>query len=126
VDVEIQPDLVVWGDLRLMEVVLENLLDNAWKFTAARRAAKVQVGRQTQDAQEVFFVADNGVGFDPQYAANLFGVFQRLHAATAFPGTGVGLATVQRILQRHGGRIWVNAAIEKGATFYFTVSGRSP
>ncbi len=125
VDVEIQPDLVVWGDLRLMEVVLENLLDNAWKFTAGRSAAKVQVGRQTQDGQEVFFVADNGVGFDPQYAANLFGVFQRLHAATAFPGTGVGLATVQRILQRHGGRIWADAAIDKGATFYFTVSGRS-
>lgn len=122
VDVEIQPDLVVWGDLRLMEVAFENLLDNAWKFTAERSSARIRVGREVQEGHDVFFVADNGVGFDPQYAANLFGVFQRLHAASAFPGTGVGLATVQRILQRHGGRIWAHAGIDEGATFYFTVS----
>lgn len=122
VEVDIQPDLVVWGDLRLMEVAFENLLDNAWKFTADHSAARVRVGKEARDGEEVFFVADNGVGFDPKYAANLFGVFQRLHAASAFPGTGVGLATVQRILQRHGGRIWADAAIGRGATFYFTMA----
>ena len=122
VDVEIQRELVTWGDLRLLEVVLENLLENAWKFTAGRPVGRIRVGTTEQLGEQAFFVADNGVGFDPQYAANLFGVFQRLHAASAFPGTGVGLATVQRILQRHGGRIWADAQSDRGATFYFTLS----
>ena len=113
---------MTWGDLRLLEVVLENLLENAWKFTAGRPVGRIRIGAAEQLGEQAFFVADNGVGFDPQYAANLFGVFQRLHAASAFPGTGVGLATVQRILQRHGGRIWADAQTDQGATFYFTLS----
>ncbi|MEQ1579240.1 MAG: ATP-binding protein [Steroidobacteraceae bacterium] len=122
VEVEIQPDLVAWGDLRLMEVVFENLLENAWKFTSGRPVGQIRIGKVLERGEHVFFVSDNGVGFDPQYAANLFGVFQRLHAASAFPGTGVGLATVQRILQRHGGRIWADAKADRGATFYFTLA----
>lgn len=105
---------------------MENLLDNAWKFTAGRPEAQIRFGavrEQDQNQSErTFFVQDNGVGFDPHYAANLFGVFQRLHAAEEFPGTGVGLATVQRIVQRHGGRIWADAAVDRGATIYFSIA----
>lgn len=118
----IEPDHSVEGDLRLLEIVLENLLDNAWKFTASRPLADIHFGGRTVGAQRVFFVRDNGVGFDPRYASNLFGVFQRLHAAADFPGTGVGLATVQRIVQRHGGRIWAEAEVDRGAAFYFTIA----
>lgn len=109
------------GDLRLLELVLENLLDNAWKFTAARSPADIHFGARNVNGERAFFVQDNGVGFDPRYASNLFGVFQRLHAAADFPGTGVGLATVQRIVQRHGGRIWAEAEVDRGAAFYFTL-----
>ncbi len=116
-----EPGHSVDGDLRLLEIVLENLLDNAWKFTAGRVPADIRFGASSINGERVFFVQDNGVGFDPRYASNLFGVFQRLHAATDFPGTGVGLATVQRIVQRHGGRIWAEAEVERGAAFYFTL-----
>jgi PAS domain S-box-containing protein len=122
VDVEIEPRLVALGDLKLMEVVLENLLENAWKFTGGRAVGQIRIGRVVERGEPAFFVSDNGVGFDPQYAENLFGVFQRLHAASDFPGTGVGLATVHRILQRHGGRIWAEAKADQGATFFFTLS----
>jgi light-regulated signal transduction histidine kinase (bacteriophytochrome) len=120
--VTIEPRMKVWGDLRLMEIVLDNLLSNAWKFTAGRPVAEIRFGAVREAGQPTFFVRDNGVGFDPRYAANLFGVFQRLHAASEFPGTGVGLATVQRIVQRHGGRIWAEAEADRGATFYFTIA----
>ncbi|MBB6091616.1 PAS domain S-box-containing protein [Povalibacter uvarum] len=119
---DIQPGLHVWADLRLLEIVLENLLDNAWKFTAGRSAADIVFGVCQMGADRAFLVRDNGVGFDPRYASNLFGVFQRLHATTEFPGTGVGLATVQRIVQRHGGRIWAEAEVDRGAVFYFTLA----
>lgn len=122
VEVAIEPAMVAWGDLNLLEVVFENLLENAWKFTSGRTVGQIRIGKVLERGEHAFFVADNGIGFDPQYAANLFGVFQRLHAASAFPGTGVGLATVQRILQRHGGRIWADAQPDRGATFYFTLS----
>ncbi len=122
VDVEIEPRLVALGDLKLMEVVIENLLENAWKFTGGRAVGQIRIGKVVERGEHAFFVSDNGVGFDPQYAENLFGVFQRLHAASDFPGTGVGLATVHRILQRHGGRIWAEAKADQGATFYFTLS----
>jgi signal transduction histidine kinase len=123
VSLAMEPDQVVEGDPGLLEVALENLLDNAWKFTAGRPVAEIRFGSVT-DAQgdRAFFVQDNGVGFDPRYAANLFGVFQRLHAASEFPGTGVGLATVQRIVHRHGGRIWADAEMGRGATIYFTIA----
>jgi PAS domain S-box-containing protein len=121
--ITIEPDRKVHGDLRLMEIVLENLFDNAWKFTAGRPVTEVRFGATTGERGEaVYFVEDNGVGFDPRYAANLFGVFQRLHSTSEFPGTGVGLATVQRIVQRHGGRVWAQAGADRGATFYFTIA----
>ena len=123
----IEAQLAAEADPGLLEIALENLLDNAWKFTAGRPVAQIRFGAVSVDGRageqnhRTFFVQDNGVGFDPRYAGNLFGVFQRLHAAGEFPGTGVGLATVQRIVQRHGGRIWAEAAVDRGATVYFTM-----
>jgi light-regulated signal transduction histidine kinase (bacteriophytochrome) len=128
VAIVIEPQLIVDGDPGLLEIALENLLDNAWKFTAGRPVAQIRFGAVPVDGitgdhpERTFFVQDNGVGFDPRYAANLFGVFQRLHATGEFPGTGVGLATVQRIVQRHGGRIWAEASVDRGATIYFSIA----
>lgn len=121
VQLEIQPWLKALGDSRLLEVVLDNLLDNAWKFTRDTVASRIVVGARWRDGERQFFVSDNGVGFDPRYASNLFGVFQRLHSFAEFPGTGVGLATVQRIVQRHGGRVWAEAEVGRGATIFFTL-----
>ncbi|MDD2764388.1 MAG: ATP-binding protein [Opitutaceae bacterium] len=111
-------------DAGLFAVVLENLLSNAWKYTAKTGRARIEVGAEPPaDGATVFFVRDNGAGFDPRQAEKLFTPFQRLHAPEEFPGTGVGLATVQRIVHRHGGRIWATAEIGRGATFYFTCAG---
>ena len=115
--------MVVEGDKHLLSIVLQNLLDNAWKFTAPRAQAQIEFGMMEQPDERVYFVRDNGVGFDMTYADNLFGPFQRLHSVREFPGTGIGLATVQRIIHRHGGRIWAEAAVDQGATFYFTIGG---
>jgi signal transduction histidine kinase len=109
------------GDASLLKQVWMNLLSNAFKFTAGRAQPHVEVGSREQKGEVVYFVRDNGAGFDMRYADKLFCVFQRLHKATEFPGTGVGLAIVQRIVLRHGGRVWAEAAPGKGATFYFTV-----
>jgi signal transduction histidine kinase/HAMP domain-containing protein len=115
--------LTASADERLLGVVLENLLGNAWKFTAKRDQARIEVGSVTQpDGELVFFVRDNGAGFDMTDAPRLFGAFERLHPMSDFPGTGIGLATVQRIIRRHGGRIWAEGAVGQGATFYFTLS----
>ncbi len=114
----------VWarGDERLLRIALENLLENAWKFTCLECVAKIEFGVQKrEDDQEVWYIKDNGVGFDMAYARDLFGAFQRLHSEADFPGTGIGLATVQRITQRHGGRTWAEAAPNQGATFFFSL-----
>jgi light-regulated signal transduction histidine kinase (bacteriophytochrome) len=119
----IAPGIQVVGDPQLMHVALTDLIGNAWKFTSQRSDARIEVGRTQMEGQPCYFVRDNGVGFDMAYAGKLFGAFQRLHAANEFEGTGIGLATVQRIILRHGGLIWARAEVNKGATFYFTLPG---
>jgi signal transduction histidine kinase len=121
VELQVQPDMHAIGDPRLLRIVLQNLLSNAWKFTSAREQPKIQVGTSKDRDQLVFFVKDNGVGFDAKYSDKVFGIFQRLHKTEEFEGTGIGLASVQRAINRHGGKVWVNAKAEKGATFYFTL-----
>ncbi len=109
------------GDRRLLSIVFENLVGNAWKFTRKREQTCIEFGCARENGQSVYFIRDNGAGFDMAYSDKLFGVFQRLHGMDEFEGTGIGLATVQRVIQRHGGRIWAEAAVDRGATFYFTL-----
>lgn len=122
VEVHIQENLVVQGDPTLMRVVLENLLGNAWKYSARSDPARIELGARQDTGRCVYHVRDNGAGFDMRFADRLFGVFQRLHSANDFPGTGVGLATVQRIVRRHGGQIWAESEVGAGACFYFTLN----
>jgi signal transduction histidine kinase len=120
--VTIAPALVAMGDPRLLRILLENLLDNAWKFTGRQPNAQVEIGSNDgPDGSTIFYVRDNGVGFDASYAAKLFTPFQRLHAASDFPGTGIGLATVRRIVHRHGGHVWAEGAPGRGACVSFTL-----
>jgi signal transduction histidine kinase len=117
----IQDGLVVEGDARLLRVAIENLLNNAWKFTSRHAKARIAFGAEVQGGRQEFYVRDDGAGFDMAHADGLFEPFVRLHRPEEFEGTGVGLATVQRIVHRHGGRIWAEAAPERGATFRFTL-----
>jgi PAS domain S-box-containing protein len=120
-EINIHPDLNVRGDSHLLEIVLTNLFNNAFKFTGKQPMARIEFGKTEIDGKPVCFIRDNGVGFDMAYSKNLFGAFQRMHKMSEFPGTGVGLATVQRIIHRHAGRIWADAKVDQGATFYFTI-----
>lgn len=122
IQMSIEAGLVVEGDARLLRVVLENLLGNAWKFTSKRSEACIEFGAVDGEEHDVYYVRDNGVGFDMAYADKLFGAFQRLHPMNEFSGTGIGLATVQRVIHRHHGRVWAEAAPDEGATFFFTVA----
>jgi light-regulated signal transduction histidine kinase (bacteriophytochrome) len=122
VEVVVADGLVVEGDAHLLAAVLENLLGNAWKFTSQRARARIEVGVTSKDGQLAYFVRDDGVGFDMSHAGKLFGAFQRLHAASEFPGSGIGLATVQRIVRRHDGEVWAESQVDGGATFYFTLN----
>ncbi len=124
VSVEVTQGMRCTGDARLIRIAMENLLGNAWKFTSTNADPRVSVGVNRREGGDVYFVADNGAGFDMKYAERLFAPFQRLHTLEEFPGTGVGLATVQRIIRRHGGRVWAVSEPGHGACFYFTL-GRS-
>jgi signal transduction histidine kinase len=118
--------LLADADTRLVEIILENLLGNAWKFTSKTAAPSVALGAVTKDGETIFHVKDNGAGFDEAFAGRLFSPFQRLHAERDFPGTGIGLATAQRIVQRHGGQIWAEGAVGRGATIRWTLSSPRP
>jgi len=122
VAVAIAPDLVANADAYLMRAALENLLGNAWKFTGTRAHARIEFGAVEQDGHTACFVRDNGVGFDMAYSAKMFSAFQRLHTVEEFAGTGIGLATVMRIVRRHGGRVWAEGAVDQGATFWFALN----
>lgn len=114
-------EIIVHGDSHLLELAMDNLLGNAWKYTGKTADPRIEFGMRQQDGESVYFIKDNGAGFNMKYADKLFGAFQRLHKDADFPGTGIGLATVQRVIHRHGGRIWAEAEEGKGATFYFTL-----
>ncbi|MEA4906110.1 MAG: ATP-binding protein, partial [Anaerolineaceae bacterium] len=122
VEAVIQPGVIVNGDASLLHVVMDNLIGNAWKFTGKCPLARIEFGQcERADGARACFVRDNGAGFNMAYADKLFGAFQRLHSVSEFPGTGVGLTTVQRIIHRHGGRVWAEGAIGEGATLYFVL-----
>jgi len=121
VELVVQEGLEAEGDASLLAVVMENLLGNAWKFTGGRAKAHVEVGLTSIHGRPIFFVRDNGTGFNMAHATNLFGAFQRLHSVSEFPGTGIGLAIVQRIVRRHGGQVWAESDVDRGATFFFAL-----
>jgi signal transduction histidine kinase len=120
----IAPGMRAYGDPRLLRLVVANLLENAWKFTTRRQRPAVEVGPVQNTVLPTYYVRDNGAGFDPAYASRLFGAFQRLHPDREFPGTGIGLAIVQRVIARHGGTVWADSRPDQGATFYFTLPRR--
>ncbi|MGH8059125.1 MAG: sensor histidine kinase, partial [Candidatus Entotheonellia bacterium] len=113
--------VVANGDAHLLRVALENLLANAWKFTSRRPRTRIEFGVTRENSAQAYFVRDDGAGFDMAYASKLFGAFQRLHSNKEFEGTGIGLATVKRVIRRHGGRVWAESAAGQGSTFYFTL-----
>jgi light-regulated signal transduction histidine kinase (bacteriophytochrome) len=117
----IQPDMIANVDRNLMQIALRNLLDNSWKYSRNQSITKIDFGTTRMEGKTVYYIRDNGVGFDMKYVDKLFGAFQRLHSTTEFEGTGIGLATVQRIIRRHAGKIWVEGEVDAGATFYFTL-----
>jgi signal transduction histidine kinase len=121
VDVKVRPGVLVTGDGQLLKIAMENLIENAWKFTSKEPESRIEFGMTQTGGEATYFVRDNGAGFDMTYTDRLFGPFQRLHPQGEFPGNGIGLATVQRIIHRHGGRVWAEGLLGQGATFYFTM-----
>jgi signal transduction histidine kinase len=121
VEAKVRPGVLVTGDSQLLKIAMENLLGNAWKFTAREPESRIEFGMMQAGGEATYFVRDNGAGFDMTYTDRLFGPFQRLHPQGEFPGNGIGLATVQRIIHRHGGRVWAEGLVGQGATFYFTM-----
>ena len=121
INFDIEPEMQAHGDPMLLRLVIENLLGNAWKYTQRCRLAQISFRAEAQEGRRVYVVRDNGAGFDMRSVDRLFGLFQRLHSASDFPGTGVGLASVRRIVRRHGGDIWAEAQPEQGAAFHFTL-----
>jgi len=121
IDWAVHPLPAVRADRALLRLVLVNLIGNAVKFTGKRAQARIEIGCDSNREGVVIFIRDNGAGFDPRYAGKLFGVFQRLHSRDEFEGTGIGLANVQRIIHRHGGRTWAEGLVDRGATFYFSI-----
>jgi PAS domain S-box-containing protein len=121
ISLQVSPGLKAEGDVRLIRVALQNIIGNAWKFTSKLAEPQIEISETHLNGDHVYFVRDNGVGFDQAYASRLFGAFQRLHTVSEFPGTGIGLATVQRIIHRHGGRVWAEGIVDRGATVYFTL-----
>ena len=121
-EIIIQPDVLVECDPNLLMVALRNLLDNAWKFTGKKAVGQIEFGASRVDGETVYYVRDSGAGFDMEFADKLFEPFQRLHTEAEFPGTGIGLTIVKRIISRHGGRVWAEGEVDRGATFYFTLS----
>lgn len=119
--VVIEPGMHVQADSRLMQAALQNLFDNAWKFSQNARQPLIEFGSKIRGEERVFYIRDNGAGFDPHYINKLFKPFERLHTGDEFPGTGIGLATVRRVIERHGGRVWADGKLGEGATFYFTI-----
>jgi light-regulated signal transduction histidine kinase (bacteriophytochrome) len=121
VEVDITPGMRGFGDAHLVDIMLDNLLGNAWKYTGKTDNARIEFGLTNEDGKAIYYVRDNGVGFNMDYVDKLFGSFQRLHKADEFEGTGIGLATVARIIRRHNGQVWAEGEAGKGATFYFTL-----
>jgi len=121
VDIVIAEGLTTDGDPQLLKVAMQNLIGNAWKFTSKRPQARIEFGVTEVGGRPAFVVRDNGAGFDATHANKLFGAFQRLHSSSEFPGTGIGLATVQRVIRRHGGKVWAEGVVGQGASFFFTL-----
>ena len=117
----VQPGLSADADATVVHLILSNLLDNAWKFTSRHETARIEVGAVNAEGEPAFFVRDDGAGFDASAAERIFGAFQRFHTSDQFEGDGIGLATVKRLVTKHGGRVWAEAEVEKGATFWFTL-----
>jgi signal transduction histidine kinase len=126
IEVEIDPVMTVYADAKLLEVALDNLIGNAWKYTGYEARPRIEIGSYQQQGKTVYYVKDNGAGFDKRYAKDLFSAFKRLHATDQFEGTGIGLATVSRIIHRHHGHIWATSTLNEGASFYFTLNESSP
>lgn len=121
IQIDIEPDVQVRGDASLLDIALQNLTSNSWKYTSKNPYTKIRFGTTVTNGERAYYIKDNGVGFDIRYSEKLFGPFQRLHGVDEFPGTGIGLATVKRIVDRHGGHVWANSKVDKGSTFYFTL-----